>query len=70
MRKWVVDYIRDEYGVDMETPFADSPDTIVFRNNDCYLSKRSGVSQKPILSAFSKIVFRKHNFALQSLKGL
>lgn len=31
-RKWVVDYIRDEYGVDTETPFADSPDTVVFRN--------------------------------------
>ena len=41
-----------------------------FYYNDCNLSKRSRVSQKPILSAFSKIVFRKYNFALQSLKGL
>lgn len=32
MRKWVIDHINVEYGVDMETPFADSPETIVFRN--------------------------------------
>ena len=38
--------------------------------NDCNSSKRSRVSQKPILSAFSKIVFYKYNFALHSLKGL
>ena len=31
-RKWVIDYIKSEYNVDSETPFADSPDTIVFRN--------------------------------------
>ena len=32
MRKWVIDYINNEYGVESETPFADSPETIVFRN--------------------------------------
>ena len=32
MRQWVIDYIKSEYNVESETPFADSPETIVFRN--------------------------------------
>ncbi len=32
MRQWVIDYIKSEYNVESDTPFADSPETIVFRN--------------------------------------
>jgi predicted DNA-binding protein (MmcQ/YjbR family) len=32
MRQWVIDYIKSEYNVESDTPFAESPETIVFRN--------------------------------------
>lgn len=32
MRQWVIDYIKSEYNMESDTPFADSPETIVFRN--------------------------------------